>query len=416
MIVENAKVLLGSRLFEGSVKVEDGLIKRIGKELKGDARFDAKGMLLIPGLVDLHTHLRDWGLSYKETFETGTSSAVAGGFTTIFDMPNTVPPVTTPERVRDRIEGARGRIYCDVGFYATPRRAEDFKALMDAGCSAFKVFMHHSIDGEDYSGTKGMRSLMAEAERYNALVAFHAEDPKMISGSENTVELHAKAHRVEAEVSGVSKVIKDMGRARAHICHLSTSRALKLVEEAKRERLRLSFEVTPHHALLNDSVKFRVEPPLRAEEDRKALFMALVKGRADAIATDHAPHTLDEMIEGQASGLPSLEIALSLFLNEVNGGRMRLGTLIELMAKRPARLMGLEDRGEIREGLAANLALVDMKREFRIDPSRFLSKAKYSPFEGRVVKGRVIATFIRGELVYGEGEVVSKPMGRAIRS
>jgi len=414
LIVKNAKVLLGSELVELEARIEDGVFKELGRGLGGDVEYDAKGLILIPGLVDLHAHLRDWGLSYKETFESGTSSAVAGGFTTVFDMPNTSPPLTSPSRVRERIESARGRIYCDVGFYATPKEPGDVKGLLDAGCSAFKVFMHKPLEGEDYGDVERIRELMAEAERYNALVAFHAEDPKLISGGEDTVESHAKAHKVEAEVSGVLKVLEGMGGARAHICHLSTARALSLVEEAKGRGKRVSFEITPHHALLDDSTKARVEPPLRSRLDRERLFSALVSGSADAIATDHAPHSLEEYLGGKASGFPSLEIALSLFLNEVNRGRIGLGTLIELMSRRPARLMNLKKVGEVREGFVASFSLIDLKREFRIDPSSFFSKAKYSPFEGRVVRGKVMATFIRGELVYEDGEVVSKPIGRVI--
>lgn len=423
--IVNAKVWKG-KFVDASIAIENNVIKKIGKEHtlpKADSVFDAKGKIVLPGFIDVHTHLRDFEQAYKEDFQSGTSAAVAGGFATVLDMPNTSPPITNSTILRKRIETAKGKIYCDIGFYGTANSADLVKDLEEAGCIAFKAYLHKSIAGIDFGSEEKIQTLVSAATRFGRVTCFHAEDPQMMPWIEpETSDEHEALHMVEAETSAIEKIVSvaRATRGKVHICHLSTWRGLEMVVNAKKEGLDITCEATPHHAFLNRSLLQKigtlavVEPPLRTKYDAEVIARSLADGSIPIIASDHAPHALNEKGSGIRPGFPNLEALAALFMGMVNRGEMSIQRFMAALTKNPAKRFGLHNIGSIEKGCRANLTVVDAKKRWRIDSSKFYSKAKYSPFDGLEVQGKVIATIVGGEVVYNRGEIVSKPSGEIV--
>jgi dihydroorotase (multifunctional complex type) len=415
----NAKVWLRKELTEAGISIAGDRIAKVGKDsnlLKADRVFDAGGRVVLPGFIDVHTHLRDFELSYKEDFSSGTAAAVAGGFTLVLDMPNNKPPTTTPEALKARIQKAEGKLYCDVGFYATPKSPDQVRDLANSGCIAMKIYMAGSLDGEKYSTEKEIFDLLKATSSLGITLSTHAEDPKMIRkvGDAPSPNSHAKAHPVKAEENAIEMTINAAreSHGKVNICHVSTLNGLSKIKRAKRNGVDVTCEATPHHAILTNEVfqKFGkiaiVEPPLRSKKHTEAILKGISDGDVDILATDHAPHTLEEK-EKAHPGFPGLEIALPVFFTLVKDDLLPLHRVIDAFTIKPARRFSLDYSGEIDVGRVANFTVIDLKNEKRVDQENFFSKAKFSPFNGMVVKAGVYATFIRGKEVFLNGEIIS---------
>lgn len=418
--IVNAKVWLRRKIVEAGISIAGDRIAKIGKEstlLKAKRVFDAGGRLVLPGFIDVHTHLRDFELSYKEDFSSGTAAAVAGGFTLVLDMPNNKPPTTTPEVVKARIQRAEGKLYCDVGFYATPKRPDQVRDLVNSGCIAMKIYMTRSLNGERYSTEKEIYDLVKETSSLGIMLSVHAEDPKMIRkvGDAPSPNLHVKFHPIKAEENAIDMAINAArkSRGRLNICHISTLEGLSKIRRAKRNGIDVTCEATPHHATLTKEVFEKlgkiaiVEPPLRSKKHVEAILRGISNGDVDILATDHAPHTLEEKERGHP-GFPGLEIALPVFFTLVRDGLLPLDRVIDAFTIKPAERFSLNHTKEIDVGRMANFTVIDLKSERRINQEKFFTKAKFSPFNGMVVKAGVYATFVRGKEVFLNGEIVSK--------
>ncbi len=417
--IVNAKVWLRRKIIEAGISIAGDRIAKIGKEstlLRAEKVFDAEGRLVLPGFIDVHTHLRDFELSYKEDFSSGTAAAVAGGFTSVLDMPNNKPPTTTPEMVKARIQRAEGKLYCDVGFYATPKSPDQVSGLVNSGCIAMKIYMTRSLDGERYSTEKEIYDLMRETSSLGITLSVHAEDPKMIRKIRDapSPNLHAMYHPIKAEESAIDMAINATRKShgRLNICHVSTLGGLSKIKRAKRDGIDVTCEVTPHHAILTNRVfeEFGriaiVEPPLRSKKHIEAMLKGISNGDVDILATDHAPHTLEEK-EKAHPGFPGLEIALPVFFTLVRDGLLPLNRVVDAFTIKPAERFSLTYTGELDVGKMANLTIIDLKSERKINQDNFFSKAKFSPFNGMVVKAGVHATFVRGKEVFLNGEIIS---------
>ena len=420
--IVNGKVWIGSKFADVGISISNGTIQKIGKEHRlpnaGD-KFDAKGKMVFPGFIDVHTHLRDAEYSYKEDFASGTSAAVAGGFTTVLDMPNTSPPITGAEALRNRILNAKGRIYCDVGFYGTTNSTSIVTELAEEGCIAFKAYLHKAIDSVVFDSEK-IKNLIVAAEKSRRLVCFHAEDPALINKKARTAEEHLQAHPARAEVSAIEQIIKIASKTqgKVHICHLSTKEGLKLINEARKLGTDITCEAAPHHMLLNSAIIAEsggigvVEPPLRAPADSSAILEGVCSGLIPIVATDHAPHALKEKgNENPRPGFPQLETLAGLLFTLVNQERISAKHALATITDNPASRFNLSRIGAIKEGFRANITILDPKKSWKIDSGTFYTKAKYSPFEGRILRGKVFATIVGGELVYENGDIISKPNG-----
>jgi len=428
LCVRGAHVFYRGHLLEGCICTSGGLISYVGKEAhapRAEQLLDARGLLALPGPIDAHVHLRDEGLAHKEDFFTGTCAAVAGGITTVLDMPNTVPPVDSARRLAERAKKARRAIVANVGFYALfPRDLSELPALAEAGAVGIKVFMHKPKTALDIREEDTLTLAVREASRLGLRVAFHAEDPRVIEEAASTsraggdpVAAFLSSHPPEAEITAVRELARLFAGLKLYICHVSVPEALEAAKAAG-----FYVEATPHHLFASEEAYARlgtlalVDPPLRPREMAARLREALYSGLVDVVASDHAPHTLEEKLGPEPPpGFPGLETLLPLLLNEVAAKRLPLAELVRLVCENPASIFGLR-RGRLEVGWPADLVLVDLKAEVQVDPRAFFSKARYSPFEGLRLRGRPAMTIVNGRLAYADGEVVAeKGIGMVMR-
>lgn len=421
LLIKNGRVIDPASSLDGvaDVLLSDGRVAAVGADLKhADETIDARGLIVAPGLIDLHVHLREPGQTHKETIATGTAAAAAGGFTSVCCMPNTnpindIPAVTRWMQAPER--GATVNVFpiaaATVG--SAGERLTDFSALQRAGAVAV------TDDGKPVLDQAIMDAALREAARVGIPVIQHAEDTNMTAAasmneSATAFRLGLRGMKPEAETNIVTRDIL-LARETAghlHVAHLSTAGALDAVREGKRLGVRVTCEVTPHHlALIDEDVgeyrtHFKMNPPLRAAADREALLAGCADGTIDAIATDHAPHALHEKrqeFDKAPFGVTGLETALALAMTLLHGrGKLPLRRVVELLSTNPARIVKLEGRGTLAKGAIADVVLFDPKRRWKYDASQSRSKSHNSPFDGWPLTGKVVATIVGGKLVYRE--------------
>jgi dihydroorotase len=439
-VLTNAKAYLNQEIVECSIAIEEGRILKIGKEThmpKADEKTDLQNLLVLPGLIDAHVHLRDEEKAYKEDFYTGTAAAAAGGFTTVLDMPNNAPVTLNEERLKKRMQIARRRILVNVGFYSEfPNDVEEVRSIVDQGVVAFKLFMAKQVGGLDINDDYALEEALRKAGELKVRVAVHAEDKTLLSANEEKIRqtkhkdvtAFLKAHSEEVEVAAVKRLLevsKGTGVC-LHFCHLTSAEGLANVIEAKKSGRILTCEVTPNHLLLSNSDFERygpllvMMPPLRSKNHMEALWSGLTNGWIDVLGSDHAPHSLNEKtapsIWDVKVGIPGLETTLPLMLEMIRRNRLTLTQLIHLLAEKPAEIFNLKNRGGLKKGNHADLTIVDFKRKFRIDASKFHSKAKYSPYDGWEVQGKPVKTYVNGSLIMEDQIIMAKPgSGKIVR-
>jgi dihydroorotase (multifunctional complex type) len=433
LILYNGKININGTFTTAGIGIDEGRIVKIAKQTNlpsTSERVDLEGRFILPGLIDAHTHLRDQGQAYEEDFLSGTAAAIAGGITLCLDMPNNEPVTMSPSSLEERMRRAADRILANVGFYsAFPEDPKKISQLVKSGAVAFKLFMTKQIGGADIDSDNSLLEVFWQTKQNDVPVAVHAEDKASIERTEeelkrvkkNDVAAYLQAHSPTVEEKAVNRILRlvDKTRVQAHLCHISSKLGLDAVIEGKKRGLLISCEVTAHHLLMSSADLTQkgaialCDPPLRSPEDIEALWEALKKGSIDIVASDHAPHLLAEK-EAQSvwevkPGFPSLEIIVPLILTQINRGRLSIEDLTRLMAEKPAEVFHLNKRGRLERGYKADVTVVDMHREYKIDASKFYSKAKYSPFDGYRVKGKPVKTYVNGQLVMEEGEIVAKP-------
>jgi dihydroorotase len=433
LVLTNAKIYTRRGIVEAGLAIDNGRIFRIAKETnlpQASTKLDLQGCIALPGLIDMHVHLRDQQLAYKEDFFTGTSAAAAGGVTLTVDMPNNKPVTMSSKSLRERMKLAEKRIIVNVAFYsAFPATLEEIPSIVEDGAVGFKLFLSQRIGGLDIEDNDVLLRAFNKAGEINAPVAVHAEDKEILESVKNKIRrarrddmnAHLEVHPPNAEMKAIQRIIQLVkeSKVRVHFCHVSSAAGLNAFIEAKKMGLSITCEVTPHHLFLSHEHLKRcrtialVHPPLRANEDTKALWNALTRGLIDTIASDHAPHTIEEKeaksVWDVKPGIPGLETTLPLLLTRVNEGNLALSDLVKMTSEKPAKIFNLKDRGCLDEGYLADLVVVDIHRKHKIDASRFLSKAKFSPFDRWKVKGKPIKTFVNGQLVMDDDEIVAKP-------
>ncbi len=440
-VLLNAKAYLKGEIVDCNFAIQDGKIVKIGKEThmpRADEKNDLHHMLVLPGVIDTHVHLRDEEKAYKETFTTGTASAATGGATTVLDMPNNSPVTMSEGTLNNRMELALRRVLVNVGFFSEfPLGQSEVEQIVQAGAVGFKLFMAEQVGGVDVDSDLALQDALAQAGKLDTVVAVHAEDHEFIKFTTEDLKLRnkhdlsafLKAHDEKAEAAAVDRVLsaaKKAGKTHVHFCHVSTKNALDMIVEAKKQGLAVTAEATPHHLLLKKAdyerlgVQSLTLPPLRTQENLDALWKGVADGNVDSVGSDHAPHKLEEKdaasIWDVKVGVPGLETTLPLLLTSVHQGRLTLQRLLELLCEKPAEIFGLADRGHLEEGRQADLAVVDFNRKFKIDASKFKSKAKFSPFDKWDAQGKPVKTYVGGQLVYDDGEIVAKPgSGSVIR-
>ena len=439
LVLHNARIYTPQGLSTAYIAIDNGKIFKISKTDRPEAstRLNLKGNIVLPGVIDSHVHLRDQLLAYKEDFFSGTAAAAAGGVTSVMDMPNNSPTTMSSESLRERMSLAKNRVFVNVAFYSTfPKNTKEPHFIAKEGAIAFKLYLSMKIGDLSIDNDDSLSYAFETAMEMNIPFAVHAEDRGMLEQRKEEMKRDGKddiaayihVHSPNAEEKAISRVTRLAGRSGApiHVCHLSSLAGLQALSKARTTGFSITCEVTPHHLLLSSrDLKHRktyalTDPPLRSREDTAALWSALKRGSIDTIASDHAPHTIEEKkaesVWDAKPGIPGLETTLPVLLTQVNEKRLTISELVRLTSEKPATIFHLKDRGWLVEGYWADLAVVDMKQEHKIDSSKFLSKAKYSPFDGWKVKGKLVKTFVKGRLVYDDGEIVSRPgTGQIIR-
>jgi len=403
------------------VLLRDGRVAEVvppGKIRGGaDEKFDARGLIIAPGFIDLHVHLREPGQGYKETIASGTAAAAAGGFTSVCTMPNTAPVVDTAEWVtwlRSRERGAVVNVFPIAAATRASRGATltDFAALQRAGAVAV------TDDGKPILDDDIMRMALRLGAELNMPVVQHAEDTRLTENCSmhegpTSFRLGLRAMPAAAEAAVVDRDVnlaQQIRDSRLHVAHLSTSDALKAVRRGKRGKARVTCEVTPHHFTLLDedvgeyNTNFKMNPPLRSATDREAILVALADGTVDAIATDHAPHAAHEKeveFERAAFGITGLETALALAITKLHREhKISLTRIVELFTVGPARVFDLRGRGSLARGDFADVTIFDPKKRWTFEAWKSRSRSRNTPFDGWQFTGKVVATVVGGKMVY----------------
>ena len=420
-------VLKGGRVIDPSqgiddrldVLIEDGRITKLARPLTGRGRtVDVRGLVICPGFIDLHTHLREPGREDKETIATGTRAAAAGGFTAVCAMPNTDPVNDRAGITRAILDRARAdgvvRVH-PIGAITRGSLGEElaeYGDLREAGCVAV------SDDGRPVASARVMRRALEYARAFDLTVIDHCEEPTLAHGAamnEGTVStllgLRGAPAAGEAIVVERDVLLAELTGGKVHIAHASAAASVDAVRRGKARGVRVTAEATPHHLLLVDAAvkdsgydtSTKMNPPLRAEADRQALIEGLRDGTIDCIATDHAPHTVDDKkveYDQAAFGVVGLETAVSLCLDRLVGaGILELAQLVSLLSTRPARVLGLPG-GTLAPGSPADVTVLDLDRRVKVDPARFQSKGRNTPFAGWTLKGGPVLTVVDGRVVF----------------
>jgi len=403
-------------LVEGKVAAMDvpGKMKHAGTEV-----IDAKGLVVAPGLVDIHVHLREPGQGYKETIATGTAAAATGGFTTVCAMPNTIPVNDSAETTRWMLAPERGAAIRVFPIGAATRGSLG-EALTEYGSLRAAGVVAVTDDGKPILGDAIMRQALVAAARANLPVIQHAEDTRLTGGCSMNAgpvafRLGLRGMPTEAESGLVERDIRLLAevkdsRAHLHIAHLSTKAALDAVRRARRNGLRVTCEVAPHHFVLNEEAignydtRAKMNPPLRAESDRVAVIEGIIDGSVDCIATDHAPHAAHEKeqeFERAPNGITGLESALGLSIAVLHvRHKLPLSRVIALLSTQPAAVLGLKGRGILSVGSAADAVIFDPAKKWTFQARESKSKSKNTPFDGWTMQGQISMTISEGRVVY----------------
>lgn len=420
ILIKNGRVVDPANYIDGKkdILIEDGKIKKVADFIVEDEDtnvIDADGKAVMPGFIDLHVHLREPGFEYKETIETGSKAAARGGVTSICPMPNTKPVIDSPESVKDLLKRAEcSPVHilpigaCTIG--QEGKELADIEGMKDAGIVAL------SEDGKSVMDSALFRKSLKEAARLDLPMFSHCEDKALVEGGvmnkgqkSEELGLPGITNSVEDVIVARDIIMSKEAGNRLHLCHCSTADSVVLVEMAKKQGLPVSAEVCPHHFTMSDDEitedngRFKMNPPLRNRADVDALKEGLKTGIMEVISTDHAPHGKEEKDQSMLKapfGIVGLETSFALSYTElVDKGVLTLSQLVEKMSVNPAKVLGI-DKGNLAPGKAADIVIADITKEYEIDSSKFVSKGKNTPFDGKKVKGRVITTIVDGEIVY----------------
>lgn len=422
ILIKNGRMLNPSDKTDeiGDLYIEDGVIREKGASLspagQPDKVIDARGCYVMPGLIDLHVHLRDPGLTYKEDVASGSRAAARGGFTTILAMPNTKPVIDSPDRVlyvTNKAQELAPIHVLQIGAVTRQQKGEelaDIEGMIEAGIPAI------SEDGKSVMNVKLYKEAMEIAAEHHIPVFAHCEDQNLVNGGCVNEDQHSREQGLPGISNAVEDVIaardivlaKETG-ARLHLCHCSTEDSVEMIRLAKEEGLPVTGEVCPHHFTLTSDdmvpgdTNFKMNPPLRTPKDRQALLDGLKNDIIDVISTDHAPHSREEKQQSMQKapfGIVGLETSVALTITElVDKGILTPMQMAEKMSYNPARIIG-SDKGTLDIGKPGDVTIIDPEREYVIDTMTFLSKGKNTPFNGRKVKGMVKATICDGKVVY----------------
>jgi dihydroorotase len=437
LILSGGKVVSPDAVIDASVAIKDGKIIAVGAaDAMPPAKetVDVSGMHVLPGAIDVHVHFRDPGYPQKEDFASGTAAAAFGGVTTIFDMPNTIPTVGTPEALAAKHKMASEKAHVDYGLYAVlgEDSIEHVPALIETGVIGFKLYMGNTFGKIPSPSTGAMLEAFEVVAPTGKRISLHAETNSIMERRETRLRqagrtdplAHLASRPAVVAIEAVSRaaILAEWTGARIHILHISSADELRPLREAKARGVDITGETCPHYLMLSadDYAKnagvIRVNPPVREKHNQEPLWAALADGTVDIIATDHAPHAREEKTRNDMfevdCGFPGVESQMPLMLSQVNAGRMTIMDYVALSSAKPAMIWGLYPRkGVVAPGAHADIAVVDLTREMVLDDATLQSRAKITPWHGRKVKGLPVHTIVRGRFVMRDRTLVEATRG-----
>ena len=460
MILKNAKIYSKGLIHKGALLINNGIIskiefnhqesdlKKLTKRNQDNKEIDCQGKLILPGIIDIHSHLRDMDQNEKETFLTGTRAASFSGITTVFCMPNTKPPAISAEQVKVWMEKAKNNINVNVGFISGVPKGIDYNEvikIIELGVIGFKIYPLNSLNKIDWTDMLNIQKLFLISHKFQIPIFIHPDWPlsekkkadlyqEFMLEKYPFLKFHNKLFPVHMEAKYVSfilenyfKIITDNNLHHkdypiVHFCHISCKESYTLIQKALQmnSKLKITFEITPHHLFLSNEIQLnnpnigKVLPPLRDKEHSSYLFNELKQGHVNLMGTDHAPHNREEKIEefGAPSGFPGFETYPLVILDKVFKFQLSFENFVKAASENPAEMFNLKNKGFIKEGYDADLFIVDKVPEYKITPQNFKTKAKFSPFEEFTTSVQIWKVFLGGIEV---NNVKSIPNGKIIK-
>ncbi len=387
LLIKNCRLYIKDKVFVKNILIKKDKISKItNKEPKADKVIDARNNFILPGLIDCHVHFREPGLTHKEDFLTGSMAAAKGGTTTILDMPNTLPPTTTISALEEKRRlAAKSIVNYGFNFGATENNIEDIKKAKNI--AAVKLYMDYTTGDLKISDFETISDIFKTSK----ITIVHAEDENV----KNAIEI----------------LTKNKIKNRVHFAHISSQRELTYAKQNKIKK-QITVEVTPHHLFMNQNdiqslgAFAEMKPRLKTEQDQKALWHGIKNGTVDIIASDHAPHLKEEKEQANYPfGVPGIETMLPLLLDAFNRNIITIPKIIQLCCENPAKIFKIKNKGFLKEGYDADLVIVDLDKRQAVRNEDLLTKCKWSPYEGKILKGWPVTTIVNGNVVYDNGEI-----------
>lgn len=432
LIVRNGTCVTPGGTAVMDVGISGGVIRAVGSLGDSDAAelVDATGLHVLPGAIDPQVHFREPGFPEKEDLGSGTRAAVLGGVTAVLEMPNTNPSTTTPERFQDKLDRAKGRSWCDIGFFfgASPENADqlgEFEKM--PGCPGIKIFMGSSTGSLLVARDDDLARVLASGTKRCAV---HAEDEDRLIARKHVAEeaRHVRAHPewrdVETALRATRRIVAlaEAAGRRLHLLHVTTAEEIAFLAE---HRELVTVEVPPQHLTFaapecyeRFGTRVQMNPPIRERRHQDGLWEGIANRTVDAVASDHAPHTLEEKARtypATPSGMPGVQTIVPLMLHHVNAGRLTLERMAELTSSGPARIWSMLGKGAIVEGNDGDLTIVDLAKKWTVTDDWIASNCGWTPFHGIELTGKPVSTVVRGHVVVRDGEVQGEPVGELIR-
>ena len=429
LIIKNGSCYIGGKLQNVDLALSGNKIKKIGKtDLNSSNVFDATGKIVLPGVIDTQVHFREPGTNDAENLESGSRAAVAGGVTSVFEMPNTKPPTSNFNEFNNKLKAAKNRMFCNYAFYfgATPNNMKEL-ALVNTleGCCGVKLFAGSSTGNLLVSKEKDIEKVISNSSK---IISVHSEDENILLSrkkfiKEGDVTSHPIWRNEECALESTKRVVKiaQKYKKKIHILHVSTKQEIDFFSE-KREGV--TFEITPQHLTLfapdcYEKLKTfsQMNPPLRSKDHHDRLWDAVKQSLVSTIGSDHAPHTKEEknrIYPLSPSGMPGVQTLLPVMLDHVNKGRLKIEQLIKLVCENPCDLFGIKNKGYIKENYDADLTIIDMNKEFIIKDNWIESKCGWTPFNNYKVKGFPVATIVNGKIVMENSKIISTAEGKPL--
>ena len=429
LIIKNGKCFIEGRLKEVDVAAKDGKIWKIGR-ISEEAKetLNAEGQTVFPGCIDTQTHFREPGSTDTEDLHSGSRAAIAGGITSVFEMPNTNPPTSNINEFQRKLDLAKDRMYCNYAFYfgATADNSNDLASLKNLeGCCGIKLFAGSSTGNLLVAKEEDIDKVFQNSSK---VVAVHSEDEEILNINKKLIKKgdvhsHPVWRSVECAISSTRRIVKIAERynKKAHILHITTKEEIDFLSQHKGN---ITFEITPQHLTLYAPDCYnklgtyaQMNPPLRDKSHYDRLWYAVRNNYNDTIGSDHAPHlkiNKDKEYPNSPSGMPGVQTLMPVMLNHVNEGKLTLNQLINLVCENPIKIFGIKNKGFIKEGYDADFTIVDMNKIIEIKNEDIESKCKWSPFNGDKFKGTPVATVINGDIKMKDGEIIGDPSGKPL--